>query len=173
MFEIELTEKCKSSKELKESEFSNDFKNSRSNSPLEPLEPLYVFHKQKPFIICLFRDIPNEAETLLREYGKVIIFGPPFANRPLHLFLFDYFLLDFRKEEDRFYFKRFISNNSDSYFFILYRYYFETDHGMTFHNELVDFPSRQISKEEYDLMLLESPLPAPHCFLSLCRYLCK
>ena len=134
---------------------------------------MFFWNIPKSFIICLFRDIPEESELLLREYGKVVRFGQPFSNRPIHLFQFDYFIIDFRITEDRYYFKRYIINQMDTYFIILYRYYFETDHGMHFHNELVEFPSRQISREEYDTMLLESPLPAPHCLLSLCRYLCK
>ena len=49
---------------------------------------------------------------------------------------------------------------------------FENNNGIAFHNEITEFPNIQISKDEFDFLLVESPLPEPHCFLSLCRYCC-
>jgi hypothetical protein len=141
---------------------------------VHPLEQtLYVPYYPKPFIFCLFKSIPEDVMMLLRDYGKVITFSQAYLNRPIQAFQFDYMIIDFREEDHRFYFQRHISRHTDNYHFILYRYSFETNHGIFFHNEIVEFPSRQVNKDEYDMLLLETPMPAPHCLLSLCRYLCK
>jgi hypothetical protein len=107
----------------------------------------------------------------LKEHGKVILFSPSFLNLPISSFPFDYFIIDFREDEQRFYFQRHVSKHREQFHFILIRHGFETNNGIFFHNEIVDFPSHP-TKDEFDMLLLESPFPAPHCFLSLCSYVC-
>lgn len=139
----------------------------------EYLQPLFVPYTPKPFILCLFKSLSESDMLLLRDYGKVIQFSQAYLNRPIQSYPFDYLVIDFRKEEERFYFKRHIVPFYEDFYFLLFRHSFESNHGMFFHNEITDFPNVQISKDDFDTMLLEKPLPSPNCLLSLCRYLCK
>ena len=141
----------------------------------QPIDPasLVVDYVPKPFILCLYKSLSDSDIDVLRQHGRVILFGPAYINRPVHTFQFDYLIIDFREEDHRFYYQRYIKRHFDRYHIILFRYSFETNNGITFHNELVDFPPSQISKDEFDAGLLEPPLPAPHCFLSLCHFCCK
>lgn len=133
---------------------------------------LIVDDRPKPFIICLFKSIPDSVLTILRNFGKVIIYGQAYINLPIETLEFDYFIIDLREEYHRFYCKRYVMKHLEKYYFILYRYFFENNNGIAFHNEITEFPNIQISKDEFDFLLVESPLPEPHCFLSLCRYCC-
>ena len=141
----------------------------------QPLDPtLLVPYVPKPVVICLYRSIQSTSLSLLREYGKVVEFGPAYTNVPVTSFPFDYLILDLREEDHRFYYQRYIFRNHTNYHLILYRYSFETSNGIYFHNEITEFPSLQVSKDEFDMVLLESPLPAPpSCLVSLCRYFFK
>lgn len=144
----------------------------------QPLDPapapdLVVIYKPKPFILCLFKTLPDESISLLRQYGKVVVFSQIYINIFIHKLVFDYLILDFREEEGRYYYQRFIKRYMDQYNIILYRYCFETNNGIEFHNELSTLPNRQVSKEEFDTMLLDSPIPAPNCCFSFCKFLCK
>ena len=139
----------------------------------QPFDPtLIVPYTHKPFVFCLFKSMDNSDITLLNQYGKVVIFGQAYINRPVHTFSFDYLIIDFRDNDHRFYYQKHIMKYHEQYHFILYRYSFETNHGILFHNELVDFPSHQVTKDEFESLLLEKPLPSPNCLLSLCRYCC-
>jgi hypothetical protein len=144
----------------------------------QPLDPapvpyLVVVYKPKPFILCLYKSLSDESLSLLRQYGKVILFSQIYINISIHKLLFDYLIIDFRDEEARYYYQRFIKRYMDHYNIILYRYSFENNNGIEFHNELSTFPNRQVSKEEFDTILLETPIPAPNCCFSFCKYLCK
>ena len=146
------------------------FMNEYISQPFDPT--LCVPYIKKPFVICLFKTISDSQLLSLLHHGKVVRFGQEHHNLPFH-FIFDYFIIDLRDETQRFYFQRYILKYLESYHIILYRYCFETTE-IPFHNELVDIPPHQINKEEFDLLLLNKPLPAPNCLLSLCRYLlCK
>jgi hypothetical protein len=137
-------------------------------------DALIVPHIPKSIILCLYKSIQDDIIEQLSKNGKVIVFGQEHLNRPIYHFPFDYFIIDLRVEEQRFYFQRHISRYHIHYYFVLYRHSFETDNGIQFDNHLTEFPHDQVSKEEFDGMLLENPLPAPNCLLSLCKYLfCK
>lgn len=144
----------------------------------QPLDPspssdLVVVYKPKSFILCLFKSLSDESISLMRQYGKVILFSQIYINISIHKLLFDYLIIDFREEEGRYYYQRFIRRYIDNYNIILYRYFFETNNGIQFNNELSTFPNRQVSKDEFDTMLLEPPIPAPNCCFSFCKFLCK
>ena len=141
----------------------------------QPLDPsLLVTHHPKSFIICLYKSIPNETMILLKHYGTVVTFGPAYTNVPVSTFPFSYLIMDLRQEDHRSYYQRHVLRYQNQFNIILYRYAFETNNGIAFHNELCEFPSHQVSKEDFDEMLLESPLPAPpNCFLSWLKNLCK
>lgn len=135
--------------------------------------PLIVPYYPKPFIIGLYKTLSSDTLQLLRQYGKVILFGNAYTNVPIQSLSFDYFIIDLREKDHRFYYKRYIYNYHEQYYCILYRYIFENNNGIFFHNELTEFPTTQITKEEFDTILLESPLPSPSCCLaSLCNYIC-
>jgi len=140
----------------------------------QPLDPsLMVEYNPKPVVICLFKSLSDTDFFSFQYHGKVIRFGPEHRNLPFSSFSFDYFIIDLRQEEQRFYFQRHIIKYTDSFSIILYRHCFETTL-IPFHNQLTDIPAPQINKEEFNLLLLDEQLPAPNCLLSLCRYvLCK
>ena len=137
------------------------------------MESLLVPFTSKPFVLCLFKSLSEDQIELLKQHGKVIQFGPVFMNRSVHSFSFDYFIIDLREEDHRFYYQRHVMRYHEQFHIVLFRYSFETNQGILFHNELVDFPNYQISKEEFDVLLLETPLPSPSCFMSLIRFCMK
>ena len=130
----------------------------------------YLVSHTKPIIICLFKSICSD---LLQKYGKVVRYESVYTNIQIDQIEFDYFIIDLRQEEDRFYYRRHIMYHYDDYFYLLYRYCFETNQGLFFHNEITELPPYQINKEEYDTLLLKPIIPVPNCFISLIRYICK
>jgi len=133
---------------------------------------LIVDFVPKPFILCIYKSISKHDLDHMKQHGRVVEFGNAFVNRPIDSYPFDYLILDFREDDHRYYFQRHVYHHSSNYHLILYRRFFETNNGLTFHNEIIDFPPHNVFKEEFDNHLLENPIPAPNCCLSLIRHCC-
>ncbi len=136
--------------------------------------PLHVPHVPTPYVICMYRSLSTSILKRLSTYGKVIVLDSVYVTYPIHLFEFDYLVVDLREKEHRVYYQRYINKQRDHYSIILYRYEFQTNNEITVHNEIVDFPTQQVNKEEFDRVLLEPLLTEPpNCIASFFRNLCK
>lgn len=128
--------------------------------------------QKKRFIIGLYKDMTKEDKKLLKEYGKVLEFDQAYKQIKCMDLDFEYFLLDFRKEEDFLYYNIHIRGNEHYYYLVLYRHGYENNNGLSFHNELDTLPPRQVSKKIYDKLLLQEKIYAPRWYISLFRYCC-
>ncbi len=127
---------------------------------------------KRRFIIGLYKDMSKADKKLLEEYGKVLKFDQAYKQIKCMDLDFDYFLLDFRKEEDFMYYNIHIRGNEHYYYLVLYRHGYENNNGLSFHNELDTLPPRQVSKKIYDKLLLQEKIYAPIWYISLFRYFC-
>ena len=132
---------------------------------------LNKLEQQKRIVICIHKDIKKDNIYLLSSYGKVLFFEEIFQNIEPSTLIFDYLIIDLRKEIHRNYYKIYLYNNQD-YYFILYRYWFETNNGCLYNNELTDFPSIQTNKNNYDKLLLLQNVYEPNWCISLFRSCC-
>ena len=128
--------------------------------------------QKKRFIIGLYKDMTKEDKKLLKEYGKVLEFDQAYKQIKCMDLDFEYFLLDFRKEEDFLYYNIHIRGNEHYYYVVLYRHGYENNNGLSFHNELDTLPPRQVYKKIYDKLLLQEKIYAPRWYISLFRYCC-
>ena len=96
----------------------------------------------------------------LSLYGKVIFLEESYQNIEPSKLIFDYLIIDLRNEINR------------NYYYILYRYSFEGNNGLYYHNEITDFPSKQSTKNMYERLLLFENVYEPNCCVSLCRICC-
>jgi len=125
----------------------------------------------KKIVICIHRDIDKKNIDILSLYGTVLFFEDSFQNINPEMMNFNYLILDFRKEIHRNYYKVYFYKNQN-YYFVLYRYWFESNNGISYHNEITDFPIQQSTKYNYDKLLLVENVYEPKWYVSLFRYCC-
>jgi hypothetical protein len=126
---------------------------------------------EKKIIICIHKDISKKEIDTLFLYGKVLFFEDCYVNiEPCEL-LFDYLIIDLRKPNQRDYYKLYLYNKKE-YYYILYRHWFESNNGCLYNNEITEFPSQQISKKNYDNILLLPNIYEPKWYISLFRSCC-
>jgi len=130
--------------------------------------PLDNIEYDKRIVIFKFKDIPKKETDILKEYGTVLDLSNDFINIEPESLLFDFLILDFRNEIHRNYYQFYFHKNNN-YYYILYRFFFETNNGIPFHNEITEFPSRQLNKINYKKLLLQKPLTSPKWYVSLFR----
>jgi len=124
------------------------------------------------FIILYTKDIEDTDISLLKEYGKVLIFDPKvYVNVPLHILEFDYILLDLRRKEDRQYYSQIDKSFLDRCHVISLCYSFEKNDEI--HEEigsaniLSKLPEKQAFKADFDRLLLLKKIGKPRAALSL------
>ena len=135
--------------------------------PEKNVEPLPLEEKQKRIVICLYKSFDKDDLLLVQNYGKVIVYSDTYTNIDCGPLIFDYFILDLREEDQRVYFIKYIKNKD--YYLILFRYSFEMNNGVSFHNEIDTLPRKQAFKKDFDLLLLNQPIPPPKWYISLFR----
>lgn len=123
---------------------------------------------EKRIIICIFKDIPKKEMDILKLYGNVVEFSENMMNIEPQFIEFDFLILDFRKDNHINYYQFYFYKN-DKYYYILYRFFFETNNGLTFHNEITEFPQKQLDKINYKKLLLQKPISPPKWYVSLFR----
>jgi hypothetical protein len=123
----------------------------------------------KKIVICIHKDIDKKDINILCLYGKVIFLEDSFQNIDPCKLSFDYLIIDLRKEIHRNYYKIYFYKNIN-YYYILYRYSFESNNGVYYHNEITEFPLQQSTKYNYDKLLLLENIYEPKWCLSLCRF---
>lgn len=132
-------------------------------APSLPLDFSY-----KPIVICLYKKLEESHLELLRDYGKVIELSTIYVNIDSTELDFDYLIVDLREDYHRTYFQRFI-RNKDYYHLVLYKHTYETNNGISFHNELNVFPTRQAFQQDFNMLLLSDPVPEPKWYVAFFR----
>jgi hypothetical protein len=132
---------------------------------------LEKIEKEKKIIICIHKDIPKKEIDTLLLYGKVLFFEDCYLNIEPYELTFDYLIIDLRKDTHRNYYKLNLYNK-DEYYYILYRYWFESNNGCKYNNEITEFPSEQPNKKNYDKILLLPNVYEPKWYISLFRSCC-
>jgi hypothetical protein len=124
----------------------------------------------KPFIICLYKDLPREELKLLQSYGLVLEYNEAFVNCKLQC---DYLILDFRNQAHFMYYQIYVKGNENFYHLILYRHKYEKNNGIKFHNELTKLPPKQLNKTIYDKLLLQEVHFQPNSCVACLRSVFK
>lgn len=127
--------------------------------------------EEKKIIVCIHRDISKKDIDTLSLYGKVLFLEDFHQNIEPKFLFFDYLIIDLRNQVYRNYYKIHFYNNTN-YYYILYRYWFETNNGIFYNNEITEFPSQQSSKINYLKLLLLEQIYEPKWYISLFRFCC-
>jgi hypothetical protein len=134
-----------------------------------------------PFIFCEYKTLSKPDLQLLVSYGTVLRYANGYGthsgvncykNRDPNEFVFDYLILNFRVQEERIYFQKYILPHHDHYHIILFRYPYETNNGIKVHNELTKLPLREAFAEDFNRLLLQEEIYSPRCCISLYRVCC-
>lgn len=128
--------------------------------------------EDKKIIICIHRDISKKDIDTMSLYGKVVFLEDSFQNVEPEKLQFDFLIIDLRKDIHRNYYKIYLYKNNN-YYYVLYRYFFETNNGIFYNNEITDFPSQQSSKTNYLKILLLENVYEPKWYISLYRLCCS
>ena len=132
---------------------------------------LKKIENEKKIIICIHKDISKKKIDVLFSYGKVLFFEDCYTNIEPSILIFDYLIIDLRKDTHRNYYKLYLYNKSE-YYYILYRHWFESNNGCIYNNEITEFPSQQSCKKNYDNILLLPNIYEPKWYISLFRFCC-
>lgn len=127
---------------------------------------------EKRIIICTHKDIPKKELEVLSLYGKVLFFEEAYLNIDPLTLNFDYLIIDLKKDTHRNYYKLYLYNKNEYYYYILYRHWFESNNGCVYNNEITEFPSQQLNKKNYDTILLLPNVYEPKWYISLFRSCC-
>ena len=140
----------------------------------EPMDPLIVPFKREEykFIIIHSKDVSDTDISLLKEYGKVIIFDPMvYMNIPIQNLIFDYILLDLRRKEDRYYLQQIDESLYEQLHIVSLCYTFEKfddiHEEIGVKNIISKMPPKQAFKADFDRLLLQKKLGKPRPVLSL------
>lgn len=132
----------------------------------------------KAFIIVISRDASEDDISLLKEYGRVIIFDHKvYKNVALDSLDFDYLIVDLRERDDRHYIEQMDPHVLENYNLISLCHSFQKED--RFHEELgVDniitkLPEKQAFKAEFDRLLLQKKITKPHATLSCIKSVIK
>lgn len=157
-------------------EIPNGIVNSIATSilPNKYKENIYIDNdnvSEKKIVICIHRDISKKDIDIMSVYGNVVFLEESFQNVDPTVFSFDFLIIDLRKEVHRNYYKIYFYKNN-RYHYVLYRYFFETNNGIFYNNEITEFPSQQSSKINYLKILLLENVYEPKWYISLYRLCC-
>jgi hypothetical protein len=133
---------------------------------------LEKIEKEKKIIICIHKDISKKEIDILLLYGNILFFEDCHINIKPSELNFDYLIIDLRKNTHRDYYKLYLYNKKEDYYYILYRYWFESNNGCLYNNEITEFPSQQPNKKNYDNILLLPNIYEPIWYISLFRLCC-
>lgn len=130
---------------------------------LENIDP----NLDKKFVICITKNLSEDELDLLHYFGKTISYQHDIINNvDLFTIDFEFFIIDLREHTDRMYLQRMILPNVNRIHFILYRYGFQTDMGISYENELTALPPKQVNAKIWKQLLLTKPIQAPNACLS-------
>jgi hypothetical protein len=123
----------------------------------------------KRIVLCITKDINEDDLSLLKEYGKVLVYDHELLNNlnPEHI-NWDYLVVDLREKNDRYFYMKCIVPQKHQYQVIVYSYGFETDELVpNCDNQINSFPKKQARKQDFDALLLQERLKKPRWYVSL------
>jgi len=127
----------------------------------------------KPFLLCLTRDLEHAELELLKSYGKVFIFHNSFVNIPLSSHDFSYAVFDLRDKIHR---DSLMKEDLGAYHIVclvgLLDKHDDTHKDIGAENLIRTMPSRQAFKSDFDRLLLSSKIRKPSFLKSILRFLC-
>jgi hypothetical protein len=129
--------------------------------------PPLVVPDNQAFILVISRDLDKDELDLLKEYGKVVQFEAGiYTNIPIRALDFDYFIIDIRKSEDRYYFQSIPVQTLESYNLVSVCYSIqkseEYHEEMGVDNVLAKLPPRQAFKADFDRLMLQKKISRPN-----------
>jgi len=128
---------------------------------------------EKPFLLCLTRDLEPAELELLKSYGKVFIFHNSFVNIPLPCHDFAYATFDLRDKIHR---DSLMKEDLSSYHIVclvgLLDKHDDTHKDIGAENLVRTMPSRQAFKADFDRLLLSSKIRKPSLLKAILRFFC-
>jgi hypothetical protein len=133
-------------------------------------KPLIQMNQVDKIVICISKALSKDEKKLLEFYGRVIEYDHSVNhNIPLREVECAYLLIDLRRDNDRYYLQKFILPVLSEIHLILFKHSWEGDDGMSYECERHELPPKQVSKKEFDLMLVQQPLEHQSCLISLLK----
>lgn len=123
------------------------------------------------FIIVISKDMQKSELSLLKEYGRVIVYEHNvYHNVAINTLQFDYFIINLRSNYDRHYFQQIDKSLIENMNIVSYCYSIEKCDD--YHNELgadniiTKLPPKQAFKAEFDRLLLQKKISKPNMLFS-------
>jgi hypothetical protein len=143
---------------------------SSSSQPAvsQPVQQLVV-PESEAFVIVCSRDLSEEELSLLKEYGRVVLFDSKVYAK-IQSLDFDYLVIDLRKSEDRHYLQQISVPVLEKYNLISVCHSIQKNED--YHQELgVDnvlskLPPKQAFKQDFDRLLLQKKISKPNAGVS-------
>lgn len=133
-------------------------------------KPLIQLNQVDKIVICLSKSLSKDEKKLLEFYGRVIEYDHSVNhNVPLREVECAYLLVDLRRDNDRYYLQKYILPVLSDIHLILFKHSWEGDNGMSFECQRTELPVKQVSKKEFDTMLVQQPLEHQHCIVSFLK----
>lgn len=123
----------------------------------------------KRTVLCLTRNISEDDLSLLKEYGKVLVYDHDLHNnlQPDQID-WEYLLVDLREKDDRYFYMKCIVPQKNNYQVIVFSYGFEKDEIVPgADNHISSFPKKQARKQDFDILLLQQRIKKPRWYVSL------
>lgn len=141
---------------------------SSSSQPAvsQPVQQLVV-PESEAFVIVCSRDLSEEELSLLKEYGRVVLFDSKvYANIPIQSLDFDYLVIDLRKSEDRNYLQQISVPVLEKYNLISVCHSMQKNEDyhqeLGVDNVLTKLPLKQAFKQDFDRLLLKKKISKPN-----------
>jgi len=122
----------------------------------------------KPILFIHAKDLLPEKLSLLRQYGKVVIWSPIMVNHPFdQLDKFDYLVIDYRLPEARAQIAREDLSKYNVVHYVKWIQKVDDYLSQIEGNVLSSLPKQAVNKKDFDQKLLNEPLVAPSALASL------
>lgn len=128
----------------------------------------------KPFILCLMRDLEPAELDLLKSYGKVFTFHHSFVNIPIEKHDFAYAIYDMRDKIHR---DALMKEDLRSYHIVaivgLLDRHDDTHKDVNAENLIRSFPQRQAFASSFNKLLLSKKIRQPSVLKAILRFFCS
>lgn len=133
-------------------------------------KPLIQPNQVDKIVMCISKSLSKDEKKLLEFYGRVIEYDHSVnQNVPLREVECAYLIIDLREDKDRYYLQKYILPVLSEIHLILFKHSWEGDNGMSYECERCDLPPKQVSKKEFDSLLIQQPLEHQSCIISLLK----
>jgi hypothetical protein len=125
----------------------------------------------KRVILCITRDIAQEDLSLLKEYGKVLIYSHNLHNNlAADRFQWEYLILDLRDSDCRYYIMKHVLPHKDEYSICCYHFPFEDQEDLLDSDSyFTSFPKHQATKQSFNELMMMNRIKKPRATVSLLK----